>query len=181
MFSFVLYDKNKDRILAARDHVGITTLYKGTRYSDNSIWFASELKALHEDCDVIETFPPGHLYDSSKKNHELVEYYHPKWYDDQKNEIPKDSDSNTKMSPEEENEMYRLIRETLEKSVQKRLMSDVPYGVLLSGGLDSSLIAAIASRFTEGENLQPPPNMLLSSDPDLAGKKKNPFFFSFFF
>ncbi|RHZ64110.1 hypothetical protein Glove_326g185 [Diversispora epigaea] len=131
MFSFVLLDTVKNRLIVARDPIGITTLYQGwSSSSPGTLYFASELKALNEECDKIISFPPGHVYDS--ETGKTTRYYEPKWWNE--NFIP-----NTPID-------YKLLRETLEKSVRKRLMSDVPYGVLLSGGLDSSLIASIASR-----------------------------------
>lgn len=98
-----------------------------------SIYFASELKSLNEDCDKILAFPPGHVYDSDTK--ETTRWFNPTWWDE--NKIP--------ANPVD----YTQLRESLEKAVRKRLMAEVPYGVLLSGGLDSSLIAAIAARETE--------------------------------
>lgn len=133
MFSFVLYDKKLDRTIAARDPIGITTLYQGWSSSEpGTVYFASELKSLHPVCDKIESFPPGHIYDSSTG--ERTRYFQPSWWDGTKvPETPLD---------------LKLLRETLEKSVRKRLMAEVPYGVLLSGGLDSSLVASIAQRET---------------------------------
>ncbi|OLL25406.1 putative asparagine synthetase [glutamine-hydrolyzing] [Neolecta irregularis DAH-3] len=134
MFSFVLHDIEKDRVIAARDPIGITTLYRGfSSRMPSTVFFASELKALHSVCDRIETFPPGHVFDSLSM--ETTRYYHPSWWDPQR--IP--------VAPVD----FAKLRETLTKSVRKRLMSEVPFGVLLSGGLDSSLIAAIASREAE--------------------------------
>lgn len=131
MFSFVLLDTTKNRLIAARDPIGITTLYQGwSSSSPGTVYFASELKALNEECDRIISFPPGHVYDS--ETGETTRYYQPKWWDE--GFIPQ--------TPVD----YKLIRETLESAVRKRLMSDVPFGVLLSGGLDSSLIASIATR-----------------------------------
>ncbi|KAI8817566.1 asparagine synthase [Fimicolochytrium jonesii] len=144
MYSFVLYDKKKKRYLAARDHVGITTLYQGWRHSDDSVWFASEMKCLSEDCDRIIAFPPGHYYTSDNK--ETIKYYKPQWAEDAAAGRPPLEDEEQEQTPEEEARMYRSLRLALEKSVKKRLMSEVPYGVLLSGGLDSSLIASIAVR-----------------------------------
>lgn len=130
MFSFVLLDVKRNRVIAARDPIGITTLYYGWNSKmPESIYFASELKALNEECDKILTFPPGHLYDSETK--ETTRWFNPTWWDE--NKIPH--------NPVD----YKLLRESLEKAVHKRLMAEVPYGVLLSGGLDSSLIAAIAT------------------------------------
>lgn len=138
MFSFVLLDTSvtPSRIIAARDPIGITTLYMGHHSSSpDTIYFSSEMKALHEECDNIIAFPPGHFYDSNTKS--LTRYYQPTWWDGDKGVVP-------------HNEVdYTLLRESLEAAVKKRLMSEVPYGVLLSGGLDSSLIASIAARETD--------------------------------
>lgn len=140
MFSFVLLDETVQppRIIAARDPVGITTLYQGwSSKSPGVVYFASELKALVDDCDKIILFPPGHVYDS--RTGKTERFYRPSWWDgDTANAMPSITPVNLK-----------LVRETLEAAVRKRLMSEVPYGVLLSGGLDSSLIAAIAARETE--------------------------------
>lgn len=133
MFSFVLYDKNEDRVIAARDPIGITTFYQGWSSSEpGTVYFASELKSLHPVCDRIESFPPGHVYDS--KTDKTTRYYDPPWWDASK-------------VPEKPVDL-KALRESLERSVRKRLMAEVPYGVLLSGGLDSSLVASIAQRET---------------------------------
>ena len=133
MFSFVLYDKNLDRTIAARDPIGITTFYQGwSSKENNAVYFGSELKCLFPVCDKVESFPPGHVYDS--KTGERTRYFQPSWWDGSK--VPQ--------TPVD----LKLLRETLEKSVRKRLMAEVPYGVLLSGGLDSSLVASIAQRET---------------------------------
>ena len=131
MFSFVLYDKEKDRMVAARDPIGITSFYMGrSSQTPGAVFFASELKALAPVCDNIVTFPPGHIYDS--QTDKLTRYFQPSWWDPAK--VPS--------TPID----YKLIRRTFERSVLKRLMAEVPYGVLLSGGLDSSLVASIAQR-----------------------------------
>lgn len=133
MFSFVLYDKKQDRILAARDPIGITTFYQGWSWKEpGTIYFASELKCLHTVCDKIVAFPPGHIFDS--KTGKTTRYFQPSWWDPAR--VP-----STPLD-------YLSIRHALEKAVRKRLMAEVPYGVLLSGGLDSSLVAAIAQRET---------------------------------
>lgn len=133
MFSFVLYDKVQDRIIAARDPIGITSFYMGYNSKvPGAVYFASELKCLHPVCDKIISFPPGHVYDS--KTQQTTRYFQPSWWDAEK--VPS--------TPVD----YTLLRETFEKSVRKRLMAEVPYGVLLSGGLDSSLVASIAQRET---------------------------------
>jgi asparagine synthase (glutamine-hydrolysing) len=140
MFSFVLLDESvtPSRIIAARDPIGITTLYQGWHSSKpGTTWFSSELKSLVEDCDEIRAFPPGHVYDSADAS--TTRYYQPAWWD---------GDADGAPAPTTKADLT-LLRETLEAAVRKRLMSEVPFGVLLSGGLDSSLIAAIASRETE--------------------------------
>jgi asparagine synthase (glutamine-hydrolysing) len=138
MFSFILLDESVEptRVLVARDPIGITTLYQGWKLSNPEVrYFASELKALVQECDHIESFPPGHFYDSSTRT--VERYYKPKWWEP------------TIIPPPTARTDLTALRTTLEAAVKKRLMSEVPYGVLLSGGLDSSLIAAIAARETE--------------------------------
>ncbi|KAH6899797.1 hypothetical protein B0T10DRAFT_394185 [Thelonectria olida] len=131
MFSFVLYDKKQDRTIAARDPIGITTFYQGwSSQEPGTVYFASELKCLHPVCDKIEAFPPGHVYDS--KTGKTERYFNPSWWDPAK--VPQ--------TPVD----LKVLRHALEKAVRKRLMAEVPYGVLLSGGLDSSLVASIAQR-----------------------------------
>lgn len=133
MFSWVLYDKNLDRIIAARDPIGIISFYQGwSSKTPGAVYFASELKCLHPVCDKIVTFPPGHIYDSSTGS--TSRYFQPPWWNPL--DVPRTSVD------------YKLLRRSLEKSVRKRLMAEVPYGVLLSGGLDSSLVASIAQRET---------------------------------
>jgi len=133
MFSFVLYDKVQDRTIAARDPIGITSFYQGwSSKMPGAVFFASELKCLSSVCDKIVSFPPGHIYDS--KTDKTTRYFQPSWWDP----------ANVPSTPVD----YKLLRETFEKSVRKRLMAEVPYGVLLSGGLDSSLVASIAQRET---------------------------------
>jgi asparagine synthase (glutamine-hydrolysing) len=142
MFSFVLLDESvtPGRIIAARDPVGITTLYQGWNSKlPGTVYFSSELKAIVDDCDKIISFPPGHIYDSQDDS--TTRYFQPTWWDGD------DTGPNGKV-PDTPCDLTRL-RKALEAAVAKRLMSEVPYGVLLSGGLDSSLIAAIASRATE--------------------------------
>jgi len=139
MFSFVLLDESvtPTRVIASRDPIGITTLYQGRASSKPGVvMFASELKALPTDCDEIISFPPGHIYDSQTDT--IERYFKPTWWDT-------DHDDKIPTSPAN----LENLRITLELAVKKRLMSEVPYGVLLSGGLDSSLIAAIAARETE--------------------------------
>jgi asparagine synthase (glutamine-hydrolysing) len=142
MFSFILLDETvtPSRIIAARDPVGITTLYQGWNSSvPGSVYFASELKCLLEECDKIISFPPGHVYDS--RDDKTDRYFHPTWWN---GDFEGPDGTIPTNAPD-----YARLRAALEAAVRKRLMSEVPYGVLLSGGLDSSLIAAIAARETE--------------------------------
>jgi len=134
MFSFVLVDLRDNSFIAARDPLGITPLYLGWG-NDGSVWFASEMKALKDDCERFETFPPGHIY--SSKQGGLRRYYNPPWFNESIPAEPYDP---------------LTLRHAFEKSVIKRLMTDVPFGVLLSGGLDSSLVAAVAQRHLAGSN-----------------------------
>lgn len=107
------------------------TFYQGwSSETPGSVYFASEMKCLSPVCDKIISFPPGHIYDS--KTGKTTRYFEPPWWDP----------TNVPSTPVD----YSLIRGSLERSVRKRLMAEVPYGVLLSGGLDSSLVASIASR-----------------------------------
>ncbi|XP_057807098.1 asparagine synthetase [glutamine-hydrolyzing] 3 [Salvia miltiorrhiza] len=129
MFSFVLLDTRDDSFIAARDAIGITPLYIGWGL-DGSTWFASEMKALSDDCERFMTFPPGHIYSSKTGEHKR--WYNPPWYPETIPSGPYDA---------------LVLRKAFEKAVIKRLMTDVPFGVLLSGGLDSSLVASVASRY----------------------------------
>ena len=130
IFAFALYDSSKDRYLIARDHMGIIPLYMGWD-DDNIFYVSSELKSLEGVCNKIELFPPGHylLSDSS----ELIKWYKPDW-------ISHDSVKNSETS-------IKAIHDSLSAAVKRQLMSDVPYGVLLSGGLDSSITSALAKKF----------------------------------
>jgi len=127
IFAFVIYDKRKKTYFAARDHMGIEPLYVGWD-KEGSIYFASEMKALDKYCDEIKEFPPGHYYLNSDKK--FMRWYDPKWA----RTLP-----TKKVS-------LKVLRAELEKAVTRQMMSDVPYGVLISGGWDSSLIAAIAAK-----------------------------------
>jgi len=128
MFAFVLANRDNGDFLAARDPIGIIPLYYGIG-KDGSLWFASEMKAIAENCERFDEFPPGHLW--SNKTGQLTRWYNPPWFSEQIPNTPLD---------------YDLLRDTLDRAVVKCMMTDVPYGVLLSGGLDSSLISSIASR-----------------------------------
>lgn len=136
MFSFVLYDKSKDLFFIARDHIGITPLYIGWG-NDGSIYVASEMKSLVGACTKFQNFPPGHIYCSKgEKPGEFQRWYTPTWAPELKPGVP-----TTKEAYQQD-----VLRHAFERAVTRRMMSDVPWGVLLSGGLDSSLVAAICSR-----------------------------------
>ncbi|WP_251767030.1 asparagine synthase B [Shewanella indica] len=132
IFAFVLYDKAKDCYLVGRDHMGIIPLYTGRDTSGN-FYVASEMKALVPVCKTVEVFSPGHYLFS--EDDAPVQYYQRDWRD-------YEAVAQNSASSEE-------LREALEAAVKRQLMSDVPYGVLLSGGLDSSVISAITQTFAK--------------------------------
>ena len=166
IFAFVLYDEERNEYLIARDPIGVIPLYIGYD-NDGTLYVASELKALEGQCQHYEPFPPGHyLYsgewrevrgerndlqnNSLTTSHlpltsshlpltsshlPLTSYYHRDWFD-------YDAVKNNPASVD-------AIRDGLTAAVKRQLMSDVPYGVLLSGGLDSSIISALAEKFSE--------------------------------
>ena len=130
IFAFALYDSEKDEFLIARDPIGVIPLYIGYD-SDGKVYCASELKALEGFCERYEPFLPGHCYYS--KDRKMTRWYVRDW-----TQYEAVADAPASVS---------ALREGLEKAVREQLMSDVPYGVLLSGGLDSSVISAIAKRY----------------------------------
>lgn len=130
MFAFILYNETDNSYLIARDHIGIIPLYTGYD-AEGNFYVASEMKALMPICKTVTEFPPGHILDS--RVGEIQRYYKRNW---QKYSAIKDN-TTSKVK----------LREALEESVKSHLMTDVPYGVLLSGGLDSSLISAITQKF----------------------------------
>jgi len=137
IFGFALYDVKNDTYFIARDHMGIIPLYMGWD-KHGTFYVASELKALEGICSKIELFPPGHyLYGNPKSNAEteLVQWYSRDWMD---YENVKENETSIKE-----------LRKALDAAVHRQLMSDVPYGVLLSGGLDSSIISAIAKKYAD--------------------------------
>jgi len=147
MFSFVLYDSAKDEYLVARDPFGICPLYVGYA-GDGTIWFSSELKGLQKNCDHIDVFPPGHFMVGSslkKSTPEPQLFYQDQWFTD---------DTFIPSNPCD----IKELRENFEASVRRHLLAEVPYGVLLSGGLDSSLVASVCQREHEklgtGEKLR---------------------------
>ncbi len=130
IFAFALYDEERDEFLIARDPIGVIPLYIG-KDSDGKVYVASELKALESFCEQYEPFLPGHYYYS--REGEMKRWYTRDWTD---YNAVKDNPART-----------ADVRDSLQKAVQRQLMSDVPYGVLLSGGLDSSVISAIAKQY----------------------------------
>lgn len=130
IFAFALYDSEKDEFLIARDSIGVIPLYIG-RDTEERIYIASELKALEGFCDSYEPFLPGHYFYS--KEGKMKQWYTRDWMDYK--------------AVENNNAYCTDVHDALEKAVQRQLMSDVPYGVLLSGGLDSSIISAVAKQF----------------------------------
>ena len=132
IFAFVLYDEERDEFLIARDPIGVIPLYIGYD-NDGTVYVASELKALEGQCEHYEPFLPGHYYWSKEPG--MKRYYQRDWFE---YESVKDNEASVE-----------VIHDALEDAVRRQLMSDVPYGVLLSGGLDSSVISAIAQKFSE--------------------------------
>ena len=131
IFAFALYDAEQDAYLIGRDHMGIIPLYTG-RDEHGNFYVASEMKALVPVCKTVAEFPPGHFL-WSKNGPEPTQYYTRDWME---------------FSAVENNVTDKLaLRDALEDAVKRQLMCDVPYGVLLSGGLDSSVISAITKRF----------------------------------
>ncbi|MBT4297358.1 MAG: asparagine synthase B [Flavobacteriaceae bacterium] len=132
IFGFVLYDEQNDEYLIARDHMGIIPLYMGWD-KQGTFYVASELKALEGICNKIEIFPPGHFMSST--DNQLVKWYDRDW-------MNFDSVKDNKTNLED-------LQTALENAVHRQLMSDVPYGVLLSGGLDSSITSALAKKYSK--------------------------------
>ncbi|MFC6999828.1 asparagine synthase B [Rufibacter roseus] len=132
IFGFAIYDIEKDEYLIARDHMGIIPLYIGWD-QNGTFYVASELKALEGRCAKIELFPPGHYLSSKEEGFQ-------KWYGREWMEFENVKENGTNI---------QALREALEAAVHRQLMSDVPYGVLLSGGLDSSITSAIAKKYAE--------------------------------
>ncbi len=132
IFAFALYDEDKDSFLIARDPIGVIPLYIGYD-NDGTVYVASELKALEGQCERYEPFLPGHYYWSGSPG--MRRYYKRDWMD---YDNVKDNEASVEQ-----------IHDALEDAVRRQLMSDVPYGVLLSGGLDSSVVSAIAEKYSE--------------------------------
>jgi len=132
IFGFALYDAEKDEYFIARDHMGIIPLYIGWD-ANGTFYVASELKALEGVCTKIELFPPGHYL--SSKDGELTQWYVRDWVDYE--------------AVKENQTSIDELHDALEAAVHRQLMSDVPYGVLLSGGLDSSVTSAVAKKYAD--------------------------------
>lgn len=142
IFAFALYDEERDEFLIARDPIGVIPLYIG-RDADGTLYCASELKALEGLCDEYEPFLPGHYYWS--REGEMRRWYRRDWTDynavrDRYASLPADEAWQAQVAD---------VRTALEAAVRRQLMSDVPYGVLLSGGLDSSVISAVAKLYAD--------------------------------
>jgi len=166
MFSFILYDQSADTYLVVRDHVGITPLYIGWS-NDGSVYVSSEMKSLIGECNKFQNFPPGHIYVSKgPEAGKFQRWYKPNWAPEMLpgGPMPKDPYQSD------------VLRHAFERSVVRRMMSDVPWGVLLSGGLDSSLVAAICSRHIRRRSTSFPKlhsfTIGLPGSPDLIAAKK---------
>ncbi|HEX2936586.1 MAG TPA: asparagine synthase B [Bacteroidales bacterium] len=133
IFSFVIVDDDKKTFMVARDPIGVKPFYWGTDAEGNK-YFSSEMKSIADQCIDFEAFPPGHYYSPETG---LVKYYKPVWADYKSAAAPVD---------------YNVLRDALVDATKVRLMSDVPLAVLLSGGLDSSLISSITKRLLRGTN-----------------------------
>ncbi|MDA9596783.1 asparagine synthase B [Flavobacteriaceae bacterium] len=166
IFAFAIYDSNKDSYFIARDHMGIIPLYMGWD-KDGTFYVASELKALEGVCAKIELFPPGHYWQSGDEA--PTQWYKRNWVDFEE----------VKNNPTSVEDLH----DALSDAVHRQLMSDVPYGVLLSGGLDSSITSALAKKFSskrvESDDTQEAwwPQLHsfsvgLEGSPDLAAAKK---------
>ena len=151
IFAFALYDVERDEFLIARDPIGVIPLYIGYD-KDGKVMVASELKALEGQCDHYEPFLPGHYYYS--KTPGMKRYYTRDWFEyatmQKKYQIDENQKAAQQLAEAEPQEKAAVaeIHDALEASVKRQLMSDVPYGVLLSGGLDSSVISAIAEKYS---------------------------------
>ena len=133
IFAFVIYDPKRRTYLIARDPIGVNPLYVGWDRQQN-LYVASEMKALEGICERIREFPPGHYFLGHEAEKGFQKYYEPKW-------------AEPGFMPSEPYDSARL-RAALEAAVHRQLMCDVPYGVLISGGVDSSVVAAIAAKFS---------------------------------
>jgi asparagine synthase (glutamine-hydrolysing) len=134
IFAFVLHDPKRRTFLIARDPIGVVPLYVGWDRQER-LYVASEMKALVGVCERIREFPPGHYYRGHEAEKGFQRYYEPAWAEP--NHLPTEPYDPSK------------LREALESAVHRQLMCDVPYGVLISGGIDSSIVAAVTARFAQ--------------------------------
>lgn len=154
--------------MVARDPIGIIPLYIGYG-SDGTVWYSSELKGLQRNCDHIELFPPGHFVvgkslDKSKINPEPQLFYKDEWF------------VNPDFVPSRPLDLMEF-RDKFESAVRRHLLAEVPYGVLLSGGLDSSLVASVCQREYKKEGNHDKLRSFcigLKGSPDLAAAEKSP-------
>lgn len=144
IFAFALYDSEKDVYLIGRDEIGVIPLYQGWDKAGR-YYVASELKSLEGICDIIEEFPNGHYFYS--KDEKPVRWYKRDWenFAAVKDTVCATDENGEVVNPD----VIKTVRDGLERAVKQQLMSDVPYGVLLSGGLDSTVIAAITQKFAK--------------------------------
>ena len=193
MFSFILYDRKADTYFVARDHMGITPMYIGWG-NDGSVYIASELKCMIGECTKFQNFPPGHFFCSKgDKPGEFQRWYKPNWAPEMKPGGPLPSDKyqgvsrlvcvifvlldDSRSFSDDSFVMFKdLLRHAFERAVTRRMMSDVPWGVLLSGGLDSSLVAAVCARNISRRSTSFPKlhsfTIGLDNSPDLIAAKK---------
>ncbi len=141
IFAFALYDEENDEFIIGRDPIGVIPLYIG-KDKDGKMYVGSELKALEGFCDEYEPFLPGHYYWS--KTGEMTKWYTREWMSKMPGECSGETGKTAALSYKES---VDAVHDALEAAVKRQLMSDVPYGVLLSGGLDSSVTSAVAKKF----------------------------------
>jgi asparagine synthase (glutamine-hydrolysing) len=157
-FAFVMTNSTTNSYIVARDPIGVVPLYWG-KDASGALWFASEMKALVEDCEEIAIFPPGSYYTPETG---FVRYYEPSWWD-------------PSVVPTTAPDLIK-IRDAFTKAVERRLMAEVPFGILLSGGLDSSLVASVATRLIRARGDQSPIASfsigLKGQSPDLVAAQK---------
>lgn len=155
-FSFVIYDSERSRIIAARDPIGITSLYYAKNVRDGSLIIASEMKAISKEFDSVEQFPPGCYIELNETfaSFQIHDYYSNSAQGAWKKRYLENAGPfiNEEKSMNEE-VVYQNLRDILTNAVKKRLMTDVPFGMLLSGGLDSSLVCSIACRLIKEHNV----------------------------
>eukprot|EP00581_Thalassiosira_minuscula_P008138 CAMPEP_0183707318 /NCGR_PEP_ID=MMETSP0737-20130205/3921_1 /TAXON_ID=385413 /ORGANISM="Thalassiosira miniscula, Strain CCMP1093" /LENGTH=599 /DNA_ID=CAMNT_0025934949 /DNA_START=77 /DNA_END=1876 /DNA_ORIENTATION=+ len=166
MFSVIMYDKSSDTYFIFRDHIGKTPLYIGWG-NDGSVYVGSEMKSLVGECTKFQNFPPGHCYtNKGPEAGKFVRWYKPNWAPEMK----------PGLEPPKDKFQEDVLRHAFEKAVTRRMMSDVPWGVLLSGGLDSSLVASICARNVARRSSSFPKlhsfTIGLENSPDLKAAKR---------